>query len=95
MTKENSRMIHSIFAQQVAKLCAEHYSKKLSKNGKPQRGREWTLMSAIVMASETEGMSVVAMGTGSKCIGRSKMCDRGCVLNDSHAEVLTRRSFLR
>jgi len=42
-----------------------------------------------------ERMKVVAMGTGSKCIGQSQMCSKGRIINDSHAEVTARRSFVR
>ncbi|XP_062442605.1 tRNA-specific adenosine deaminase 1 isoform X3 [Rhea pennata] len=38
---------------------------------------------------------VVAMGTGTKCIGQNKMRKTGDILNDSHAEVVAKRSFQR
>jgi len=86
------------FADKVAQLCCEHF-KKLNKKGKPQSKHEWTLLAAIVQNIQQQeclcSMDVVAMGTGSKCIGRRKMSNQGIILNDSHAEVIARRGFLR
>ncbi|XP_046549204.1 tRNA-specific adenosine deaminase 1-like [Haliotis rubra] len=84
------------FADSVARCCYGYY-KSLPKTGKPAMGREWTLLSAVVMTTQTEtgfSMKVVAMGTGSKCIGKSKMSKAGDIVNDSHAEIIARRSFL-
>jgi len=58
--------------------------------------REWTILSAIVAEfGSDETLEVVAFGTGLKCIGPSKKSPEGFILNDSHSEVISRRSFIR
>ena len=85
---------------QIANLVVNHYSHHVTKKGKPQSGKEWTLLSAVVLQrkdaapSGTE-LKVVALGTGSKCISESKMTNSGDVIHDSHAETMARRCFLR
>jgi tRNA-specific adenosine deaminase 1 len=91
------------FANELAELCYSKYM-SLPKTGKPNEEREWTLLAGIVKVegwqkefscSSNMSMDVVALGTGSKCIGKSKMSPSGDILNDSHAEVMARRGFLR
>ncbi|XP_061242752.1 tRNA-specific adenosine deaminase 1 isoform X2 [Bos javanicus] len=95
-------------ADEIARLCYEHYGSRLPKQGKPEPNREWTLLAAVVKIQPTADQAcdrsdgpvqvtkeVVSMGTGTKCIGQSKMRKSGDILNDSHAEVIARRSFQR
>ncbi|XP_059119949.1 tRNA-specific adenosine deaminase 1 isoform X2 [Peromyscus eremicus] len=95
-------------ADEIAQLCYAHYNGKLPKQGKPEPDREWTLLAAVVKiqspADQTGDTTdkevqvtkeVVSMGTGTKCIGQSKMRKSGDILNDSHAEIIARRSFQR
>ncbi|XP_047510074.1 tRNA-specific adenosine deaminase 1 [Pieris napi] len=66
----------------------------ISKTGKPLEN-EWTVLSCIIQYDAVSSIhKVVALGTGSKCIGASKMSHLGNILNDSHAEVIARRGFL-
>ncbi|KAM8985615.1 tRNA-specific adenosine deaminase 1 isoform 2-T2 [Ara ararauna] len=92
-------------ADEVAELCCLHYRTRLPKQGKPDPSREWTSLAAVVkVESATRSgrpgtlqvtKEVVAMGTGTKCIGQNKMRKTGDVLNDSHAEIVAKRSFQR
>ncbi|XP_040592551.1 tRNA-specific adenosine deaminase 1 isoform X2 [Mesocricetus auratus] len=95
-------------ADEIARLCYAHYSVRLPKQGKPEPKREWTLLAAVVKIQSPANQAcdttdkgvpvtkeVVSMGTGTKCIGQSKMRKSGDILNDSHAEIIARRSFQR
>lgn len=99
-TEENGCLL----AGRIATACIRQY-RVLSKKGKPVVGEEWTPLAAVVLVDrhgqrkscgqDQPSMTVVALGTGSKCIGQQRMCRRGWVVNDSHAEVLARRAFCR
>lgn len=77
----------------VADTCVKLYN-GLPKTGKPI-DNEWTVLSCFLEHDKiSQNLEVVSLGTGSKCIGASKMSPFGDVLNDSHAEVFARRGFL-
>ncbi|XP_075440036.1 tRNA-specific adenosine deaminase 1 isoform X2 [Ascaphus truei] len=86
-------------ADDIAALCYTHYCTQLPKQGLPDPSREWTLMAAVIQVESVhekeEIKKVVAMGTGTKCIGQSKLRKTGDVVQDSHAEIIAKRSFQR
>ncbi|XP_069724953.1 tRNA-specific adenosine deaminase 1 isoform X3 [Phaenicophaeus curvirostris] len=95
-------------ADGIAELCYRHYSAGLPRRGKPDPRREWTALAAVVkvepaaqsellaaVGTPRETKEVVALGTGTKCIGQNKMRKTGDILNDSHAEIVAKRSFQR
>ncbi|KAI9096879.1 adenosine deaminase/editase [Phlyctochytrium arcticum] len=74
----------------------------LPRKGKPtlQGNRlEWTVLAGIVQQDGIETkeskFQCVALGTGLKCLSTSQLAFDGSALNDSHAEVICRRGFVR
>ncbi|EZA53394.1 tRNA-specific adenosine deaminase [Ooceraea biroi] len=91
-------MEDSALADSIARLCIEKYN-FLKKTGKPSV-HEWTVLSGIILQNADGSLCLVALATGTKCLGESELInstpeERGSRLSDSHAEVLARRAFVR
>ncbi|KAI8807167.1 adenosine deaminase/editase [Cladochytrium replicatum] len=96
---DSDKVVQTVFAQ----------FNKLPKRGKPSERsgnkHEWTVLAAIVQYESTESseeigkrnprLTAVALGTGLKCLGAGTLSRTGDSINDSHAEVVCRRNFLR
>jgi tRNA-specific adenosine deaminase 1 len=83
------------FADKISEKVLKFFD-GLPKSGKPNNETEWTILSAIIQSYDLNGdLEIVALATGTKCIGFSQMSEKGDILNDSHAEICCRRAFLR
>uniref|UniRef100_A0A3B5N1W0 tRNA-specific adenosine deaminase 1 n=1 Tax=Xiphophorus couchianus TaxID=32473 RepID=A0A3B5N1W0_9TELE len=70
-----------INADEVAELCYERF-RQLPRRGKPEPGREWSLLAAVLRItrrpnSDSVEMEVISLGTGTKCIGKAAMSAAG------------------
>ena len=82
------------FSDQVAHLSHQFHTQIQSSVDHPQPGRK--VIAAFVMEdASVNDMVVVSLGSGTRCITGEKMSLEGLVVNDSHAEVIARRSLMR
>ncbi|KAI8334074.1 adenosine deaminase/editase [Choanephora cucurbitarum] len=96
-------MWHTIpdLENKIVEISLKKY-KELGKQGKPllhDTKAEWTVLASIVMVhfknKDDFTAQVISIGTGLKCLPFSKLCKTGDVLNDSHAEIIARRGFIK
>ncbi|KAK5582872.1 hypothetical protein RB653_004461 [Dictyostelium firmibasis] len=85
------------FSDKICSFSHDFFNKKLIKKGKPIPG-EWTVLATLVLVIENSSSSyeikqVLSLGTGNRCLGKSSLSSQGDVLNDSHAEIICKRSF--
>ncbi len=68
------------FHDSIAKVCIKQYELLPSK-GKLINGEEWTHVAGVVVRnSQSRQLNVVALGTGSKCIGEKALDHNGMCL---------------
>ncbi|CAG8603159.1 2044_t:CDS:10 [Acaulospora morrowiae] len=89
------------FSSEVTELCHQKY-KTIGKGGKPltiQNRLEWTVIAAIVACHVKDAggyyLECVSLGSGLKCLPQSRLSRSGDLVHDSHAEVLSRRGFIK
>ena len=79
---------------EIVQLILDFYA-KLPKKGKPCLDKkEWTVLSAFVLQRPNKDPEVVALGTGTKCLGKDEVSPNGDLVHDSHAEVIAKRAFV-
>ena len=82
------------FSDRIAGISHAFYPQLEQSVQHPQPGRK--VIAAFVMENaETAAMKVVSVGSGTQCITGDQMSTEGLVVNDSHAEVVARRSLMR
>ena len=82
------------FSDRIAEMSHNFYPQLEQSVKHPQPGRK--VIAAFVMENtETAAMKVVSVGSGTQCITGDQMSTEGLVVNDSHAEVVARRSLMR
>lgn len=82
------------FFDNIAQISHDFYNQVQASVEMAQPGRK--VIAAFVMEdTSTNHLEVVSIGSGTRCITGDHMSLEGLVVNDSHAEVIARRSLMR
>ncbi|XP_066906532.1 double-stranded RNA-specific editase Adar isoform X2 [Halyomorpha halys] len=86
--------IQLIAANNIAELVVNEYHKVMK--GMEEYARRKVLAGVVMTTSPdcTKG-TLISVATGTKCISGEYISVKGAVLNDSHAEIISRRGLLR
>uniref|UniRef100_A0A669EDJ6 Adenosine deaminase RNA specific B1a n=1 Tax=Oreochromis niloticus TaxID=8128 RepID=A0A669EDJ6_ORENI len=84
-----------VLADAVSHLIIDKFS-KLTDNFRAPHAQRKVLAGVVMTAgADVKEAQVICVSTGTKCIGREYMSNRGLALNDCHAEIVARRSLIR
>ena len=82
------------FFDKIAQVSHDFYNQVQASVEIAQPGRK--VIAAFVMEEKgSDRLEVVSVGSGTRCITGDQMSLEGLVVNDSHAEVIARRSLIR
>ena len=72
--------------EKVVKAVHDFFETKLPKKGKPcLEKKEWTVLSAfVVKRANCSSLEVVALGTGTKCLGQREISVHGDLVHDRY-----------
>ena len=82
------------FSDRVARIVHDHYFIVQDNLEFPQPGRK-VIAGFVIEDMQSNEMNVVSLGSGTRCISGDFISMQGNVVNDSHAEVIARRSLMR
>ena len=81
-----------VLGNEIATLSEKEYSRLTSTT--PNAAKLKKVLATVVMEKKNK-LSLVALGTGTKCIRGCHLSQHGDAVNDCHAEVVARRAFVK
>ena len=78
------------FADQIGQLVTAKYQSLFGTTTYSKR----RVMAGIAMSQKDDEMRVICVSSGTKCVNGEQLSLEGCVINDSHAEIVARRCLV-